>query len=66
MWLALVSPEFLTAVVMIVLLIGMPLFVIAVTAVVSAYIQYDAEQRLEELEETDGNRPPDPIEESDR
>ncbi|ELY51174.1 hypothetical protein [Natronolimnohabitans innermongolicus] len=50
MTLALVSAELLTVIAMLALLIGVPLFVVAVIAVVSAYLQYDAEQYLEELE----------------
>ncbi|ELY48344.1 hypothetical protein [Natronorubrum sulfidifaciens] len=50
MSLALVSAEFLTAIAMILLLIGVPLFVIAIIAVVTGYLQYDAEQYLEDLE----------------
>ncbi|WP_137288680.1 hypothetical protein [Natronorubrum halophilum] len=55
MWLALVSTEFLIVIAMIALLVGMPLFVIAVTAIVTGYIQYDAEQRLEEFESDEGD-----------
>lgn len=50
MSLALVSAEFLTAIAMIILLIGVPLFVIAIIAVVTGYLQHDAEQYLDELE----------------
>ena len=50
MSLALVSAEFLTAIAMIILLIGVPLLVIAIIAVVTGYLQYDAEQYLEDLE----------------
>ncbi|WP_339102932.1 hypothetical protein [Haloterrigena salinisoli] len=54
MALALVSPEFLTAVGLLVVLVGVPLFVLAVIAVVTGYVQYDAERYLEELEAADG------------
>lgn len=50
MWPPLVSTEFLTAIAMLVLLIGVPLFVVAVIAVVTGYIQYDADRLLETLE----------------
>ncbi|SIR62383.1 hypothetical protein [Natronorubrum thiooxidans] len=50
MVLALVSTEFLTAMAIVVVLIGVPLFVIAVIAVVTGYLQHDAEQYLEDLE----------------
>ncbi|QSW99537.1 hypothetical protein [Haloterrigena alkaliphila] len=59
MALALVSSEFLIAIGLLVLLVGVPLFVVAVLAVVSAYIQYDAERYLEELEGADGEESPD-------
>ncbi|TYL39228.1 hypothetical protein CV102_08050 [Natronococcus pandeyae] len=51
MWLALVGPNLLTILAMLVLLIGVPVFVVVVLAVVSGYIRYDAEQRLAALEE---------------
>ncbi|WP_408958068.1 hypothetical protein [Natrinema sp. 74] len=54
MALALVSTEFLTAVGLLVVLVGVPLFVLAVIAVVTGYIQHDTEQYLEELETAEG------------
>lgn len=65
MTLALISTEFLIAIAMVVLLVAMPLFVIAVLAVVSAYIQYDAEHFLEDLADTDGDRAPDQLEDTE-
>ncbi|ELZ17720.1 MULTISPECIES: hypothetical protein [Haloterrigena] len=50
MALALVSTEFLTAMGLLVVLVGVPLFVLGVIALVTGYIQYDAERYLEELE----------------
>ncbi|ADB61484.1 hypothetical protein Htur_2607 [Haloterrigena turkmenica DSM 5511] len=50
MALALVSTEFLTAMGLMVVLVGVPLFVLGVIALVTGYIQYDAERYLEELE----------------
>ncbi|NUB92870.1 hypothetical protein HTZ84_02635 [Haloterrigena sp. SYSU A558-1] len=50
MALALVSTEFLTAIGLLVVLVGVPLFVLGVIALVTGYIQYDAERYLEELE----------------
>ncbi|SEH15719.1 hypothetical protein SAMN04487967_2209 [Natronorubrum sediminis] len=51
MALAVLSTEALSLVSIFVLLIGVPLFVVAVIAVASGYIRFDAERRLEELEE---------------
>ena len=54
MALALVSTEFLTAMGLLVVLVGVPLFVLGVIALVTGYIQYDAERYLEELEAVEG------------
>lgn len=51
MWPALVGPDLLTILALLVLLVGVPVFVVVVLAVVSGYIRYDAEQRLAALEE---------------
>ncbi|MDQ2049573.1 hypothetical protein RBH26_03665 [Natronolimnohabitans sp. A-GB9] len=56
---AFVNPDVITAVAMLVLLVGVPLFVVAVIAVASAYLQYDAERYLEDLEADDGTFDPD-------
>lgn len=51
------------------LLIGMPLFVLAVLAIVSGYIRHDAEQYLADLEEEDleiGELDADDLETDDR
>jgi len=57
MWLALVSTEFLTAIAMVILLVGVPLFVVAVLAVVSGVLQHDADEYLESLETDDDGMP---------
>ena len=57
---ALVSAEVLGAIAMVALLVGVPLFVVAVLAVVSAYIQYDADRYLEELADAEGESTPEP------
>lgn len=54
MTLAVLSTEALSLVSMFVLLIGVPLFVVAVIAIASGYIRFDAERRLEELEDEGG------------
>ncbi|APX96640.1 hypothetical protein [Natronorubrum daqingense] len=54
MALAVLSSEALSLVSMLVLLVGVPLFVVAVIAVASGYIRFDAERHLEELEEGEG------------
>jgi hypothetical protein len=51
MWLSLVGPELVSVIAVLVLLFGVPVLVIAVLAVVSGYIQYDAERRIEALED---------------
>jgi hypothetical protein len=51
MWLSLVGPELVSVIAVLVLLFGVPVLVIAVLAVVSGYIQYDAERRVEALED---------------
>ncbi|WP_247001982.1 hypothetical protein [Halosolutus gelatinilyticus] len=51
MWLSFVSPEFLTAMAVLALLVGVPLFVVLVIAVLTGYVQHDATQFLAELEE---------------
>ena len=50
MWTAFVSADLLSVIAMLVLLIGVPLLVVAVIAVVSGYLQHDADRYLEELE----------------
>ncbi|WP_436344595.1 hypothetical protein [Natronorubrum sp. FCH18a] len=55
MTLALVSAELLAVMAVLVLLVGVPLFVVAVIAVFSAYVQYDGERRLEELADDEGS-----------
>ena len=57
MWLALVSAEFLTAIAMLVLLVGVPVFVLAVLAIVSGVLQHDADEYLESLETDDDGTP---------
>lgn len=59
MSLALASPEILTVVAVVALLVGVPLFVIAVVAVYSGYVQHDATRRLEELEADEDRTDPD-------
>ena len=59
MTLALVSGEFLIAMALLAVLVGVPLFVLAVIALVTGYLQYDAERYLEELEAADGGEPAD-------
>ena len=56
MWTAFVSADLLSVIAMLVLLIGVPLLVVAVIAVVSGYFQHDADRYLEELE-GDGDPP---------
>ncbi|QFU81216.1 hypothetical protein [Natronorubrum aibiense] len=51
----LVSAEFLTAIALLIVLIGVPLFALAVIAVVTGYIQHDADAFLEDIE---SERPP--------
>lgn len=51
MWLALVGPDLLSVLAVVALLLGVPVFVVVVLAVVSGYIQHDAERRLAELED---------------
>ncbi|AEH38691.1 hypothetical protein [Halopiger xanaduensis] len=48
---ALLAPDLLGVIGILVLLVGVPLFVIAVIAVLTGYIQQDAATHLEELEE---------------
>ncbi|WP_440764224.1 hypothetical protein [Natronorubrum sp. DTA7] len=55
MSLALVSTELLTVIGILVLLVGVPLFVVAVIAVFSAYVQYDGERYLEDLDADEGS-----------
>ncbi|SDJ54060.1 hypothetical protein [Natronorubrum texcoconense] len=56
MWLALVSTELLTVIAMLALLVGVPLFVVGVIAVFSAYVRFDAEQYLEEVDASEGEQ----------
>ncbi|MFC4438718.1 MULTISPECIES: hypothetical protein [Natrialbaceae] len=51
MWFALLSPDLLSILAALVLLVVVPVFVVLVLAVVSGYIQHDAEQRLAVLSE---------------
>lgn len=51
MWFALLSPDLLSILAVLVLLVGVPVFVVGVLAVVAGYIQHDAEQRLAVLSE---------------
>ena len=51
MWLPVLGPDLIPILAVLVLLVGVPVFVVVVLAVVSGYIQHDAEQRLAELEE---------------
>ncbi len=46
MWFALGNPDLLSVLAALVLLIGVPAFVVVVLAVTAGYIQHDAEQRL--------------------
>ncbi|GAB3675544.1 hypothetical protein [Halopiger thermotolerans] len=48
---ALLTPDLLGVLGVLALLVGVPLFVVAVIAVLTGYIQQDAAQRLEKLEE---------------
>lgn len=59
MALALVSAEFASVVAMVALLVGIPVFVIGVIAITTAYFQYDAERYLESLETEEGEPPVD-------
>ncbi|WIV66046.1 hypothetical protein [Natrialbaceae archaeon AArc-T1-2] len=47
------DPSLFDVALALVMLVGMPLFVIAVLAVVAGYIRHDAEQYLEQLEADD-------------
>lgn len=51
MSLGLLGPEAVRILVIIVLLVGVPLFFLAIVAVVTGYIRHDADRFLEELEE---------------
>ena len=51
MSLGLLGPEAVRILVIVVLLVGVPLFFIGVVAVVTGYIRHDADRFLEELEE---------------
>jgi hypothetical protein len=50
MWLSLVGPDLFSAIAVLVLLFGVPVFVVAVLAITSGYIRYDAERRIEAFE----------------
>lgn len=57
MWVAFVSTDLLAVIAMLLLLVGVPVFVIGVIAVTTAYFEYDAERYLEELSTEEGDEP---------
>ena len=51
MWLAMLSPETLTLIAVVVLLVGVPILVVAVIAIVSGVLQHDIDERVAERTE---------------
>ncbi|WP_265108059.1 hypothetical protein [Halosolutus halophilus] len=57
MWPALVSSEFLAVLAMLVLLVGVPIFVVAALAIVSGVLQSDIDRRIAERTDADDDDP---------
>ncbi|WP_049921236.1 hypothetical protein [Halopiger djelfimassiliensis] len=66
MALALLTAEQFTVLAVVGLLVGVPLFVVAVLGVVSGYIRYDAARRFEDVEAQTNEEHPAPDSPSER